>query len=179
MAKRGRRQSVAGRRRSSETPLISLRPLEVLKTIVERPHRLGELVGILGERDWKLRGRAAVTIARLSESHPGCLLTHLRSLTDAANDESAHVRWNLTFALGKICCSFPDQSESAIASLIMHLRDTDVIVRAISGYALAEVARTRPDSVMRSISGSEQALPDWLGGILKRNGCRAAQRENK
>lgn len=162
-----------------ETPLMNLRPSEAIKTIVERPRRLGELVCLLGERDRKLRGRAAATIAKLSESHPGCLMGHLRWLADASNDESAHVRWNLAFALGRICSRSPDQSEFAIASLVMHLRDPDVIVRAISGYALAEVARKKPELVMRSISGSEQTLPEWLGGVLKRYGCKAAQRENK
>ena len=65
---------VVRNRKKNTVPLYKLRTLDAVKTVVDHPRRLEELLRILEDKDRCVRGRAAATLARLSESHPARLL---------------------------------------------------------------------------------------------------------
>jgi hypothetical protein len=57
-------------RKKNPVPLSKLRTSDAVKTVVDHPRRLEELLRMLEDKDRGVRGRAAATIAKLSESHP-------------------------------------------------------------------------------------------------------------
>lgn len=175
MTKTGRRERVARRWRPSTGPLANLRAAEAIRTVVECPHRLAELIGILVDGDLRLRSWAAAAIASLAVSHPERLLRHLALLSAAASDPLAHVRWNLAFALGKICARFPGQSKPIIPVLLAQLKDSHPVVSAMARYNLAEICRVGPHMVSRLVAAGEHLVPDWLSEILHRAGHGAAK----
>ena len=88
-------------RKKRRIPLSKLHTSEVVRTVVAHPRRLEELINMLDDRDRSLRDRAAKTLARLSESHPGRLIRVVERVREALVDDSAYVRWHLVYTLGR------------------------------------------------------------------------------
>jgi len=157
----------ASRNRKSSTPLSSLRTSEVVRTIVNHPRRLDELVSLIEDSDLRVRDRAAATLARLAESHPGRLLRVLDRLTEVLADESAFVRWNLAFALGSIGARFPGRLPDLLARLAERLDDENRVVRLIACKSLMRIASCHPKPVLNQFESSKRPAPLPLQRMLR------------
>src|SRR5512135_2934933 len=89
-------------RKKNRVPLSKLRAAEVVRTVVDHPRRLDELINLLRDKERSIRGRAATTLTRLSESHPARLIRHIEALREGLGDDSAYVRWHLVYTLGRV-----------------------------------------------------------------------------
>jgi hypothetical protein len=162
---RTRRRAGRGRKKS-RVPLSKLRTSEAVRTIVAHPRRLGELLDLLDDSDRALRGRAAATLARLSESHPGRLVRSVERLRDALADDSAYVRWHLVYTLGRMGMRFPPSALRFLPALVGRLGDDNKIVRVLASQALGSVARRRPVMVQKAFDSTKQEIPSRLARIL-------------
>ena len=164
---------VSQRRKKARVPLAKLRTSEAVRTIVAHPRRLAELLGLLDDTGRSLRGRAAATLARLAESHPGRLIRSVERLRESLGDDSAYVRWHLVYALGRMALRYPVMAPRFLGALAARLGDENRIVRVFASQALGSVARRRPAVVRQALDTSKQEVPLSLARILKREGVPA------
>jgi HEAT repeat protein len=146
-------------RKKSHVPLAKLRTSDAVKTVVDHPRRLQELVRMLEDKDRVVRGRAAATLARLSESHPTRLIKLTARLKEAASDDSAYVRWNLTYALGSLGSQYPARSHEFLGELLARLEDENRVVRVMACKALAQVAAKMPSMIEELFQTSKKDIP--------------------
>ncbi len=160
---------VVRNRKKNHVPLSKLRTSDVVKTIVDHPRRLEELVRMLEDKDRGVRGRAAATLARLSESHPNRLLRVLLRLKEASIDDSAYVRWHIVYALGKLGAQFPVQSRGFLNELAARLDDDNRIVRILAGKALGQVAARKPVIIEEFFHAVKKEIPPSVARVLRRS----------
>jgi hypothetical protein len=153
-------------RKKNVTPLSKLRTSQVVRTVVDHPRRLDELVGLLQDKERSIRGRAAATLARLSESHPARLVRHLERLRGAIGDDSAYVRWHLLYTLGQVISRFPRRSASFLAEVRTHLGDEDRLVRSFAIRALESVAARKPQLINALYSSKPEEMPLSVAKLL-------------
>lgn len=166
-------RSIARSRRKHRVPLSKLRTSEAVRTIVDHPSRISELVNLLDDSDRSMRGRAASTIARLSETHPGRLLRILERLREALSDDSAYVRWHTVYAIGKTGCVFPMQSASILKDLVRRLDDENRIVQIITAQALVALADKKPEIVQSLFESTKHEIPVSVAKKLRKAGARS------
>ncbi len=159
-------RGISGNRKKS-VPLSKLRTSQVVKTVVDHPRRIEELVDMLEDRDRVIRGRAAATLARLSESHPGRLVRILERIKDALSDDSAYVRWHLAYTLGMIGDSFPARSQGFLKELGSRLEDENKVVRIVATRALGLIAARRPRLVKDFFQAGKAEIPTQIARILR------------
>jgi HEAT repeat protein len=157
---------VVRNRKKIATPLSKLRTSEVVKTIVDHPRRLEELLRMLEDKDLGVRGRAAATLAKLSESHPARLLRAIAQIKESLNDDSAYVRWHLSYVLGKLGSQFPALFPDLLKDLVNHLEDTNRIVRIIACKALGQVAARKPAIVEDFFRDLKKEIPPAVARFL-------------
>jgi hypothetical protein len=155
-------------RKKARVPLAKLRTSEAVRTIVDHPRRLAELLGLLDDSDRVLRGRAAATLARLAESHPGRLVRSIDRLRESLADDSAYVRWHVVYALGRMGLRYPLSAARFLSALVDRTGDENRIVRVFASQALGAVARRRPLAVRQAFDSSKQEIPASVDRILKR-----------
>jgi HEAT repeat protein len=155
------------RNRKKRVPLSKLRTSEVVKTVVDNPRRIAELVDMLEDNDRIIRGRAAATLARLSESHPGRLLRILTTIKESFTDDSAYVRWHLAYVLGRIGQRFPTRSSAFLGELSARLEDENRVVRVIASKALLLVTVRRPRLVQEFFRDAKREVPAQIARILR------------
>ena len=148
-------------------PLSSLRTSEVVRAIVDHPRRLDELVSMIEESDLRVRDRAAATLARLAESHPGRLLRVLDRLAEGLTDDSAYVRWNLAFAFGAVGARFPRRLPDFLARLSDRLDDENRVVRVIACRSLMRVAARQPKVLLDHFESTKRKAPRPLQRLLR------------
>ena len=153
-------------RKKSAVPLSKLRTSEVVRTVVDHPRRLEELVTLLQDKDRAVRGRAAATLARLSESHPSRLVRHLERLSASLEDDSAYVRWHLAYTLGRVSAGFPGRASSVLADLSSRLKDEDKVVRRFACRALESVATRKPELIKDLFTDRKAEMPQSLARML-------------
>jgi len=161
-------RAVSNRKKNS-IPLSKLRASDAVKTVVDHPRRMEELLRMLEDRDRSVRGRAAVALAQLSESHPARLLRVFARLRDMMADESAYVRWHLFYALGKLGSKYPLSSCDYLPDLISRLDDDNRICRVMAVRALGLIASQRPKLVEESFQNSKREIPSAISKILHRS----------
>ena len=159
----------ASRNRKARVPLSSLRTAEVVRTIVDHPRRLDELVSMIEESDLRVRDRAAATLARLAESHPGRLVRVIDRLSEGLADDSAYVRWNLAFAFGALGARFPGRLPGFLARLSDRLDDENRIVRVMACESLMRIATRHPRAVFEHFESTKRQAPRPLQRILPRS----------
>jgi hypothetical protein len=157
----------SGSRKKNVTPLSNLRTSEVVRTVVANPRRLDELVNLLQNKERLIRGRAATTLARLSESHPARLVRHLEHLRGAIGDDSAYVRWHLLYALGQVISRFPKRSSPYLGEVRAHLTDEDRLVRSFACGALEKVAARKPQLINALYSANPDEIPPSVARLLQ------------
>jgi hypothetical protein len=131
----------------------------VVRTVVDHPRRLQELLNLLEDKDRSVRDRAAATLARLSDSHSGRLMHIVDRLKDNLADESAYVRWHLAYALGRIGSGFPSSAPRFLSELTARLDDENRIVKSMACRAIESVAERRPQIVQESFESSKKEAP--------------------
>jgi hypothetical protein len=154
-------------RKKNCIPLSKLRASDVVKTVVDHPRRLEELIKMLEDKDRSIRGKAAVILAQLSESHPARLLRVIARLLEALEDESAYVRWHLLYTLGMMGSRFPGRSCVFLADLISRLDDDNRICRVLASKALGQVAERKPLIVEECFRGLKKEIPPSVARILR------------
>jgi len=159
---------VSRNRKKARVPLSKLRTSEALRTVVDHPRRLEELVTLLDDSSHSLRGRAAATLAGLAEKYPGRLLRVLDRLREALSDDSAYVRWHLVFTLGRVGGSFPARAPQFLPELLARLDDGNRIVRAVSSQALSRLAARKPEMIRKLFESSKHDLPPAVARVLRR-----------
>jgi hypothetical protein len=165
MKARSRRRPSTNRKRS--VPLSSLRTSEVVRTIVAHPRRLDELVSMIEESDLRVRDRAAATLARLAETHPGRLVRVLERLAEGLADDSAYVRWNLAFAFGAVGAQLPRRLPDFLAKLSDRLDDENQIVRVMACKSLMRIASRHAQVVLEHFESTKRQAPRPLQRFLK------------
>jgi HEAT repeat protein len=155
-------------RKKGRIPLAKLRASDAAKTVVAHPRRLEELLRMLEDKDRSVRGRAAVALAQLSESHPARLLRVVARLREMMADESAYVRWHLLYALGKLGSRYPMKSRGFLPDLIARLDDDNRICRVIAMRALGQVAAGGPQIIEECFTSLKKEIPSAVSRILRR-----------
>jgi HEAT repeat protein len=160
-----RRVSRSGKKR--RIPLSHLRTSEAVRTVLDQPRRLGELLNLLDDGDRALRGRAAAAVARLAASHPGRLVRSVERLRDGLADDSAYVRWHLTYALGRMGARYPLRVPRYIGALVARLDDDNRVVRVFAAAALSVLALRRPQLVQKEFAATKREVPASVGRALR------------
>jgi HEAT repeat protein len=148
-------------------PLYKLRTSDVLKTVVDHPRRLEELLHMLEDKDRNIRSKAAAILARLSESHPKRLLRAIARLKEAFADESAYVRWHLAYTLGELGSQSPTRSKSLISEIAAGIDDENRIVRIMAGKALARIAARKPAMIEELFKNLKKEMPNSVARALR------------
>jgi HEAT repeat protein len=160
---------VVRNRKKGPVPLSKLRTSDAVRTVVDNPRRLQELLRMLEDKDRVVRGRAAATLARLSESHSSRLINLTARLVEALCDDSAYVRWNLTYSLGRLGSQFPNRSQGFLGELLARLEDENRIVRILACKALGQVASKKPSLVAGLFQNANKEIPPAIGRALKKS----------
>jgi HEAT repeat protein len=156
-------------RKKNITPLSNLRTSEVVRTVVADPRRLDELVNLLQDKERLIRGRAATTLSRLSDSHPARLVRHLEQLRGAIGDDSAYVRWHLLYTMGQVISRFPKRSSPYLGEIRAQLTDEDRLVRSFACRALEKVATRKPQLIKALYSANPDEIPPSVARLLQRS----------
>jgi len=167
MEPRSQRRVTRGRKKS-RVPLSKLRTAEVVRTVVDHPRRLQELLNLLEDKDRTVRGRAATTLARLSDSHSARLLRIVDRLKDNLVDEAAYVRWHLAYVLGRIGSDFPSSVPRFLNDLRTRLDDENRIVRTMACRAIEEIAARRPQVVQETFESAKRDAPASISRFFPR-----------
>jgi hypothetical protein len=160
-------RNVERNHKKSVIPLSKLRTAEVVKTVLDHPRRIAELVSMLEDRDRSVRGRAAATLAHLSETHPGRVVGLLERIKAALGDESAYVRWHLAYALGQLSSNLPHRSIELIPDLVTRLDDENRMVRLFSCGALGRIAARKPQAVEEAFQNNKRETPLSISQIIR------------
>ena len=155
---RAHRRIVRNRKKGC-VPLYKLRTSDAVKTVLDHPRRLQELLRLLEDKDRIVRGRAAVALAQLSDSHPGRLIRVAARLNEALGDESAYVRWHVLYTFGKLGSGFPVQIEAYLKDIVSHLEDDNRICRILAGNALAQIACRKPSLIEECFENLKREIP--------------------
>jgi len=172
-------RSLPRTRKKHAVPLSILRTSEAVRTVVDHPRRLDEVVRMLEEKDRSVRGRAAATLARLSESHPGRLLRIISRLREGLTDDSAYVRWHLVYALGKLGWRFPAQLQGFLGDLVSALDDKNRIVRVLACGTLTSAAGRRPLIVEQIFRDLKREIPPPIARILRSSKSRSRRASSR
>jgi hypothetical protein len=158
---------VVRNRKKNVVPLYKLRPSDVVKTVLDHPRRLEELLRMLEDKDRSIRGRAAATLSRLSESHPARLVHVLARLKPSLVDESAYVRWHLIYALGRLFARFPSQSREFLNEVVARLDDDNRIVRIFACKVLGQVAYRNPLIIEEFFANHKKEIPPSIAPLIR------------
>ena len=172
-------QRVVRNRKKNAVPLSKLRASDVVRTVVDHPRRLEELLRMLEDKDRNVRGRAATTLARLSESHPARLLRVLIRLKSALADDSAYVRWYLVYTLGELGSHFPLQSPNFLSDLIARLDDDNRVVRVFACKALGRVAVRKPWVIQEHFKKLQKEIPPAVARHLRSSKGKSCSRNGR
>ena len=161
------RRCIGRNRKKNPVPLSKLRPSEAVKTVVNHPRRIEELIAMFQDKDRIVRSRAATTLARLSESHPGRLLRRMDRIQEALGDDSAFVRWHAVYCLGCLGSKHPGKAMEYLPKLTDLLEDENRIVRMFSVRALGQIALRKRKLVEDFFKDRKRELPAGVASILQ------------
>jgi len=154
-------------RKKNCVPLSKLRTSDAVKTVVDHPRRLQELLRMLEDKDRSVRGMAAVAFAQLSDSHPKRLVRVVARLKEALADDSAYVRWHLLYTLGKLGSKFPVLARSFLPDVISRLDDDNRVCRILAGKALGQIAARKPGAIEECFRSLKKDIPLAVARILR------------
>lgn len=163
---------IAPHRKKNLVPLSKLRTSDVLKTLVDHPRRLPELLGMLEDKDRNIRGRTAAVLARLSDLHSASLRRAIPRLAEALSDDSAYVRWHVVYALGKLGYQWPARCHTFLNDLAGRLDDENRVVRTFACKALSQVAARRPEIIEEFFQNLKKDIPPSVARVLRNSKTR-------
>jgi HEAT repeat protein len=153
-------------RKKNCVPLSKLRTSDAVRTVVDHPRRLEELLRMLEDKDRSVRGRASVALAQLSDFHPMRLVRVAARLKESLGDDSAYVRWHLLYTLGRVGAKFPTQARTFLPDLILHLDDDNRICRILACKALGHVADRKPALIQECFRNLKKDIPLSLARVI-------------
>ena len=154
-------------RKKNIVPLAKLRTSDAVKTVVDHPRRLLELLRMLEDKDIGVRGRAAVAFSQLSDFRPNRLIRVAPRLTESLKDDSAYVRWHLLYTLGKLGERFPTQVRASLPELVLHLEDENRVCRILARKALGQIAIRKPALLEECFRDLKKEIPPAIARILQ------------
>ncbi|HTY62590.1 MAG TPA: HEAT repeat domain-containing protein [Acidobacteriota bacterium] len=160
---------VVRNRKKNRIPLSKLRASDAVKTVVDHPRRLEELLRMIEDKDRIVRGRAALALAKLSESHPARMVRVVERLKEMLGDDSAYVRWHLLYALGKLAEHYPMRARGFLSDLISRLDDDNRVCRILAVRALGQVALRRPRLIEENFQNLKKEMPPAISKILHKS----------
>jgi HEAT repeat protein len=166
---------VVRNRKKTAVPLSKLRTSDAVKTVVNHPRRLKELLCMLEDKDRSVRGRAAATLARLAESHPARLSRVILRLQEGLSDDSAYVRWHLAYTFGALGSYFPAQSRVFLNDLVSRLDDENRIVRTVACKAISQMAARKPGIIEEFFQNLKREVPPAVARILRGSKARISK----
>jgi hypothetical protein len=166
MIGQGNPHQLTRNRKNNNIPLSKLLTVDAVKTVLDNPQRIEELLVMLEDKELRIRGIAAATIAHLSESHPARLLTLSERFQEYLDDDFAYVRWHLVYALGRLCAYFPSCDRVLLGRIIAHLDDPNRLVRVITNKVLVHLAVRHPLIIEEYFSNLKQEIPPSISRWL-------------
>lgn len=163
---------VVRNRKKTSVPLSKLRTSAAVKTVVDHPSRLEELLRMLEDKDRSVRGRASATLARLAESHPARLVRAIQRLREGFSDDSAYVRWHIAYTFGALGSYFPAQSRVFLGDLVSRLDDENRVVRNIACKAISQMAARKPGLIEEFFQNLKKEIPAAVARILRASKSR-------
>ena len=160
---------VTRNRKKNAVPLSKLCTSDVVKTVLDNPRRLEELLNMLEDAERSIRGRAATTLAHISESHPARLARIIPRLKDGLTDDSAYVRWHIVYALGQLGFRYPNCARDILGNIIACLDDGNRIVRVMAIKALALFTINQPFFIEESFRNLKKEIPSIVSRFLRRS----------
>jgi hypothetical protein len=154
-------------RKKNCIPLYKLRTSDAVKTVVDHPRRLQELLRLLEDKDRSVRGRAAVALARLSDSHPARLIRVAAMLKEALGDDSAYVRWHLLYTFGKLGSKFPVLIRDFLPEIVARTDDENRICRILACRALGQVAAHKQGIIEECFRNQKREIPPQVVRMLR------------
>ncbi len=167
---------VVRNRKKSTVPLSKLRTSDAVRTVVDHPRRLEELIRMLEDKDRGVRGRASAALAKLSESHPARLIRAIARLKGSLTDDSAYVRWYLVYTLGRLGSKSPAQLPDFLNDLVARLDDDNRVVRIFACKALGQVAARKPLIVERYFQSLKKEIPPAVARFLGNSRTKSRSR---
>lgn len=164
---------VVRNRKKNTVPLSKLRTSDAVRTVLDHPRRLEELLKTLEDKDRSVRGRAAATLARLGEAHPARLLRAVHRLREALADDSALVRWYLVYTLGRLGAHSPQQSQIFLGDLVSRLDDENRIVRTLALGALSQIAAQKPELIEEVFQTLKKEIPAPVARTVRKSKAAA------
>jgi hypothetical protein len=166
-------------RKKAGVPLSRLRTMDVVRSVLENPRRLEELLIMLEDEDRCIRGRAAAIIAHLSETHLARLSKISERLIECLNDDSAYVRWHLLYAMGQLGTHFPSCARTFPGQIIARLDDSNRVVRIIAGKVLLQMATRYPSIIEEFFANLKRDIPPVIARCLHNASLKASHKRTK
>lgn len=166
---------VVRNRKKTAVPLSKLRTSDAVKTVVNHPRRLEELLRMLEDKDRSVRGRAVAALARLAESHPARLLRAVLRLREGLSDDSAYVRWHLAYTFGRLGSHFPAQSRVFLNDLVSRLDDENRVVRTVACKAISQMAARKPGIIEEFFQNLKREIPPAIARVMRSSKSRISQ----
>jgi hypothetical protein len=166
-------------RKRSGVPLSELRILDLVRTVIANPRRFDELLIMLEDKDRCIRGKAAATIAYLSETHLARLPKISKRLIECLGDDSAYVRWHLVYAMGQLGTHFPSCARAFPAQIISCLDDSNRVVRIIASKVLLQMAARHPSIVEEFFTSLKRDIPPVIARCLHNASLKAGHKRTK
>jgi hypothetical protein len=163
----------------SGVPLSRLRIMDAVRSVLDNPRRLEELLIMLEDKDLCVRGRAAATMAHLSETHLARLSKISERLIERLSDDSAYVRWHLLYAMGQLGTHFPSCARTFPGQIIAHLDDSNRVVRIIASKVLLQMAARHPSIVEEFFANLKRDIPPVIARCLHNASLKAGQKRTK
>ena len=165
----GIRRHIVRNGKKNRVPLSTLRASEAVRTVVASPRRMEELLRMLEDKDRSVRGRAAVALAQLSESHPARLLRVSSRLREMLGDDAAHVRWHLLYALGRLMARYPRTAAALLSDIVARLDDENRVCRLMALRAVAPVAEKETPRIEEVYRELRKSIPPEVSRVLRKS----------
>jgi len=166
-------------RKKNGAPLSNFRTMDAVRTVLDNPRRIEELLIMLEDKDRCVRGRAAATIAHLSETHLARLSKISERLIECLGDDSAYVRWHLIYAMGQLGTHFPSCARAFPGEIISRLDDSNRVVRIIASKVLLQIAARHPSIVEEFFTNLKRDIPPGIARCLHNASLKAGHKRTK
>ncbi len=100
-------------------------------------------------------------------------------LSETLSDDSAYVRWTLSYVLGRVGCIYPNQANRFLEGLCSLLEDENKIVRALACRALVRIAARKPQVVCDYFENSKREMPVPVARIVRKSGLTTSKSDKR
>jgi HEAT repeat protein len=166
-------------RKKAGMPLSKLPTMDAVRTVLDNPRHLEELLIMFEDMDRSVRGKAAAIIAHLAEARLARLAKISERLIECLSDDSAYVRWHLIYAMGQLGTHVPSCARAFPGQIIARLDDSNRIVRIIASKALLQIAALHPSIIEEFFSNLKRDIPPVIARCLHNAALKAGHKRTK